>query len=55
VYIYAYPNSLSGSEQEKKKNKKNTPFYNLKLFPGDWQHCEKQELLDWIQKTYGIH
>jgi len=55
VYIYAYPNSLSGSEQEKKKKKKNTPFYNLKLFPGDWQHCEKQELLDWIQKTYGIY
>lgn len=53
VYIYAHPNSLLDSETEKKK--KNTPFYNLKLFPGDWQNGEKQELLDWIQKTYGIH
>jgi len=50
-YIY---HSVKDSETQKKKGKKETPFYNLKCFPGDWQTCEKQELLEWIQKTYGI-
>ena len=36
-------------------SKKTKPFYNLKLFPGDWRICEKTELLEWIEKTYGIH
>jgi DNA topoisomerase-1 len=53
VYIYAISTPDPGSEKEKVKKK--TPFYNIKLFPGDWQSCEKQELLDWIRKTYGIH
>jgi len=45
VYIYSV---------SKEKGKNTKPFYNIKLFPGDWQTCEKTELLDWIHKTYGI-
>ena len=38
-----------------KTGTKESPFYNLKCFPGDWNTCENKELLEWIQKTYGIH
>lgn len=57
-YIYHHPVSSSSSEEiqekPKKKGKKESPFYNLKCFPGDWTTCEKKELLEWIEKTYGI-
>jgi len=60
-YIYHHPVSSSSSssseeiqEKPKKKGKKESPFYNLKCFPGDWTTCEKKELLEWIEKTYGI-
>ena len=44
-----------GGLKEKIKKKKESPFYNLKYFQGDWKTCETTELLEWIQKTYGIH
>lgn len=47
AYIYHRVTNTSG--------KKTKPFYNLKLFPGEWRICEKTELLEWIEKTYGIH
>jgi len=50
-YIYHHPVSET---PEKKKGKRNTPFYNIKLFPGDCLTCEKKEILEWIEKTYGI-
>lgn len=60
-YLYHHPTPSSASSKEiqenenpKKKGKKESPFYNIKLFPGDWQTCENTELLDWIHKTYGI-
>jgi len=57
-YIYHHPVSSSLSkeiqEKPKKKGKKESPFYNLKCFPGDWTTCEKKELLEWIEKTYSI-
>jgi len=33
---------------------KTAQFYNLKLFPGNYLICEKNELLEWIENTYGI-
>lgn len=50
-YIYHHS---SGNQHIVKKGKKESPFYNLKCFPGDWQTCENTELLEWIQKVYGI-
>jgi DNA topoisomerase-1 len=50
-YIYHHS---GGTQNNVKKGKKESPFYNLKCFPGDWQTCEKTELLEWIQKVYGI-
>jgi DNA topoisomerase-1 len=33
---------------------KDTEFYNIKLFPGDYLKCETNELLRWLENTYGI-
>lgn len=33
---------------------KDTEFYNIKLFPGDYLNCETNELLRWLENTYGI-
>jgi DNA topoisomerase-1 len=52
-YIYHVSSPLPGETGNSKK--KESPFYNLKCFPGDWNTCENKELLEWIQKTYGIH
>jgi len=55
AYIYHKPSSGSvPSASSIPKVKSPSPFYNLKLFPGDYMSCDKKELLDWIQDTYGI-
>jgi DNA topoisomerase-1 len=46
--------NLEKTEKTEKKGKKESPFFNIKCFPGDWQTCENNELLEWIHKTYGI-
>ena len=33
---------------------KDTEFYNIKLFPGNYLNCETNELLRWLENTYGI-
>jgi DNA topoisomerase-1 len=46
AYIYY---SLNLKEKEKKPH-----FYNLKLFPGNYLICEQNEILEWLENTYGI-
>jgi DNA topoisomerase-1 len=36
------------------KTDKDAQFYNIKLFPGNYLNCETNELLRWLENTYGI-
>jgi len=53
AYIYHKP-ALDSISKVKSPTPSSSPFYNLKLFPGDYMSCDKKELLDWIHDTYGI-
>ena len=33
---------------------KDAQFYNIKLYPGNYLNCETNELLQWLENTYGI-
>ena len=33
---------------------KDAEFYNIKLYPGNYLNCETNELLRWLENTYGI-
>ena len=33
---------------------KDAQFYNIKLYPGNYLNCEINELLRWLENTYGI-
>jgi hypothetical protein len=35
-------------------HKKQNPFYNIKLYPGDFRKDNVEDILYWIKDTYGI-
>lgn len=41
-------------EKEGNSDKKSSPFYNIKLYPGDIRTDDVNDILYWIKDTYGI-
>ena len=48
AYLYHLENSKEGLK------KKQSPFYNIKLYPGDFRKDNVEDILYWIKDTYGI-